>query len=435
MNIDNLISKYLDGELTEKEDLRLRNIISSNEKARDIFNTYIELHIATKEDAKSIETPKDIFSETEDKVLMTIMNASREPAKVHGRINIFNLFPKQLATMVAVLLLISFTYTTDLGIFNNSISKINKSEMVINIPVVKESEVVNVNSTFHSEKNNNTRNNEIIANLENESKISESNIAVSKSDELIVNEEDKLSSISLAKNNFETEQKNKLKNNNSVNSTSISNNTSKPTISILENAVSNSEMQFASIDNRIRPNQNNIAINNVQLTAFSSSPYSLYGFDQGANASLHSYSQAVSLSLNENTSVGLEIGYSDISYRGETFTSTNVLDKYGRETGQQIVFRTERDKEYAMYWGQMFMQTKIYKIDKFDLGLRIGVGMSGDGFNSNSKLIASYEILSGIKLTAGSEFSYFNVSLPQLVNTYTNNYYSFAMIYGLQFSF
>src|SRR5690606_24961107 len=105
MNIDNLISKYLDGELSEAEDLKLRNIITSNDKARDIFNSYIDLHIAAKEDAKSIQTPADLKSDTEDLVLMNIMNATAAPAKVSKGLNIFNLFPRQLASMVAVFLL------------------------------------------------------------------------------------------------------------------------------------------------------------------------------------------------------------------------------------------------------------------------------------------------------------------------------------------
>lgn len=431
MNIDNLISKYLDGELSENEDLKLRNIISSNEKARDIFNTYIDLHIAAKEDAKSIETPEDIFSNTEDKVLMAIMSANASSAKVTRKVSILNIFPRQLASMVAVLLLISFTYTADLGIFNKSSNSIAKSEMVIKLPNIKVNEDINQNATSNKiEKNIN-----VATNLNNVESVSKSNLVVAKSDELNLSNENKFSGQSLAKNITNTDKENIITKSSDVKEENLSQPVSKPTISILDNTTSNSEMQFGAIDNRIRPNQNNIVINNVQLTAFSSSPYTLYGFDKGANASLHSYSQAVSLSLNDKTNIGLEIGYSDISYRGETFTSTNVLDKYGRETGQQIVFRTERDKEYALYWGQVFMQTQIYKINKFDLGLRLGLGMSGDGFNSNSKLMASYELIDGIKLMAGSEFTYFNVSLPQLINAYTTNYYSFAMIYGLQFSF
>ena len=90
MNIDSLISKYLDGELTESEDLQLRNIISSNEKARDIFNTYIDLHIAAKEDAKSITTPEDLVSSTEDIVKQLEMENTERNSYLDTSNNSFN---------------------------------------------------------------------------------------------------------------------------------------------------------------------------------------------------------------------------------------------------------------------------------------------------------------------------------------------------------
>ena len=430
MNIDNLISKYLDGELTENEDLQLRNLISSNDSARDIFNTYIDLHIAAKEDAKSITTPEDLKSETEDLVLMAIMSASAMPTKPSKSLNIFNLFPKQLVSMVAALLLITFTYTSDFNIFKGNTPSYSKAEMNVSIPVVSSKEV-NTSKAVSSNRNS----------ISTSVAVKTTNVESNNTDAI----KNEVEAISVAK--IETiskvTQKSTLNINDEDNTKVIAADNSRqipvknlnPTITILDENTSSSNMQFGDIGNKLNPQQNNIAINNIQLTAFTSSPYTLYGFDDKANVSMNSYSQAVSVNLNELTSVGLEIGYSDIAYRAETFTNTNVLDKYGRETGQQIVFRTERNKDYAMYWGQMFVQSQLYKIDNFDLGLRLGLGISESGLTSNSKLLASYELVRGIKLTAGTEFNYFTVALPQLVNSYTQNYYSFSMVYGLQFSF
>ncbi len=431
MNIDNLISKYLDGELTENEDLQLRNLITSNDNARDIFNTYIDLHIASKEDAKSITTPDSLKSETEDLVMMAIMSASAMPAKTTKSLNIFNLFPRQLVSMVAALLLITFTYTSDMNIFKNVIPSYSKAEMVIELPLVSSREV-NISTASNSASNNSTQsfaNNEVkefIINTDaNTNDIESITIAnaesisyITQKDNLNINDSDADTKIIA-----------------SDNSNDLLNKNLNPTFTILDENTTSSNMQYGDIVNKLGQSQNNLAINNIQLTAFTSSPYTLYGFDDKANASISSYSQAISVNLNEETSIGLEIGYSDIAYRAETFTHTNVLDKYGRETGQQIVFRTERDKDYAMYWGQMFVQSQLYKIDDFDLGLRLGLGLSESGLTSNSRLLASYELVSGIKLTAGTEFNYFTVALPQLVNSYTQNYYSFSMVYGLQFNF
>ena len=426
MNIDNLISKYLDGELTENEDLQLRNIISSNDNARDILNTYIDLHIATKEDAKSITTPADLKSETEDLVMMAIMSTSAMPAKPTRSLNIFNLFPRQLVSMVAALLLITFTYTSDFNIFKSSTPSYSKADLEIEIPIVSSREV-NV-STAVSPVTQSVAANTIVETINNDANTNEIEV-------LEVANATPISKVTQGNAITVSDDKDKTNEIATDNSKEISVKNLAPTFTILDENATSSNMQFADFGSNMNQQQNNIAINNIQLTAFTSSPYTLFGFDDKANASISSYSQAVSVSLNEKTNVGLEIGYSDIAYRAETFTYTNVLDKYGRETGQQIVFRTERDKDYAMYWGQMFIQSQLYKIDNFDLGLRLGLGISESGLTSNSKLLASYELVSGIKLTAGTEFNYFTVALPQLVNSYTQNYYSFSMVYGLQFSF
>jgi len=438
MNIDNLISKYLDGDLSEAEDLKLRNIITSNEKARDIFNTYIELHIASKEDAKSIQTPADLKSETEDKVLMAIMSASAAPAKVSRGLNIFNLFPKQLVSMVAVLLLISFTYTSDFNIFKSSLPAYDKAELLMNVPFINSTDISDrdqnlalVNSQPNRSINtNNNINKQVLVNDidENNNSIAKINTEMTSNYSFIDNSDKQTlvqDFIALEDNSVEINYDDK----------GGKYDISLPTLSLQSDNSSTSNIQFGAINDRIRPTQNNLAINNIQVTAFTSSPYTLYGFDEGADASMNSFSQAISISVNSKTRVGLEIGFSDIAYRGETFTTTKILDLYGRETGQNLTIRTERDKDYALYWGQMFIQSELFRLNDFDLGMRLGFGLSTEGFNTNSKVLASYEIIDGIKLTAGTEFTYFTVSLPQVVNAYTDNYYSFAMLYGLQFNF
>lgn len=441
MNIDNLISKYLDGELSEAEDLKLRNIITSNEKARDTFNSYIDLHIAAKEDAKSIQTPADLKSETEDLVLMNIMKATAAPAKVSKGLNIFNLFPRQLASMVAVFLLISFTYTADFRSFEGMLPTFDKPELSMSIPVVKSNDVTNEMTNVINSSSNIIRNSNALASSNNVNEENESNqpLSISSNNELISSVQIEKEITSLKADNSKEEGINSgfssLSEDRSYVNTEENYDVALPTINLQNDNTSTSNMQFGAINDKLSLTQNNLAINNIQLTAYSSNPYTLFGFDKDAEASLKAYSQAISISVNSKTRVGLEIGFSDIAYRSETFTSTRILDLYGRETGQQLVIRTERDKDYSLYWGQMFIQSELYKIENFDVGVRFGFGLSTDGFNTNSKLLASYEIIDGIKLTAGSEFTYFTVSLPQVVNAYTDNYYSFAMLYGLQFNF
>jgi hypothetical protein len=438
MNIDKLISKYLDGELTEHEDNELRNLISTDEEARDIFNSYIDIHLAAKEDAKSIVTPQDIKEETEDKVMMAILKGNPTVAKSKSGLNIFNIFPKQLVSMVAVLLVISFVNISDLDKLIDGLPSFSKSDMVMSVPVVESYDVVsdvnyNRNSTLAAATNNNE--NLDISNLENENQ----NDANNPQDIDIISEgnykSEEISTIEQFDRSLFTDTDEEENNQSYEVFEEQINGVISPVISSSVQGSNASNIEFGEINNRIRFDQNNLAVNNIQLTTFTAQPFQLYGFDDNANASMSSYSQAISITMNEKTKVGLEIGYSDISYLGEMYTTTKVLDKYGRETGQFFRVRSESDRDYALYWGQLFLQTELLKVDNFDMGVRLGFGMSEEGFNTNSKVIAGYEILDGIKLTAGTEFSYFTVSLPQLVNSYTDNFYSFSMVYGLQFSF
>ncbi len=74
MSLNKLISKYLDSELTSKEDAALRSLLSEDEVAKDKFDAAVHLHIAFREDAKSIKAPEGLVRETEDIVLMEILN-------------------------------------------------------------------------------------------------------------------------------------------------------------------------------------------------------------------------------------------------------------------------------------------------------------------------------------------------------------------------
>lgn len=438
MNIDKLISKYLDGELTEHDDNELRNLISTDEEARDIFNSYIDIHLAAKEDAKSIVTPEDIKQETEDKVMMAILKGNPIVTPNKSVLNILNIFPKQLVSMVAVLLVISFVNISDLDKVIDGLPSFSKSDMVMSIPVVESYDIANdvnynSNSTLAAATNNNE--NLDISNLDNENQ----NNATNSQDIDIISEgntkSEEISTIEQFDRSLFTDTDEEENNQSYEVFEEQINGVISPVISSSVQGSNASNIEFGEINNRIRFDQNNLAVNNIQLTTFTAQPFQLYGFDDNANASMSSYSQAISITMNEKTKVGLEIGYSDISYLGEMYTTTKVLDKYGRETGQFFRVRTESERDYALYWGQVFLQTELLEVDNFDMGVRLGFGMSEEGFNTNSKVIAGYEIIDGIKLTAGTEFSYFTVSLPQLVNSYTDNFYSFSMVYGLQFSF
>ncbi|GEM_PF-2688940 len=72
MELNKLISKYLDGELSRSEDVELRKLLSKDLVAKETFDAYVMVHAAMKEDAKTIVPSAELVSETEDLVLSKI---------------------------------------------------------------------------------------------------------------------------------------------------------------------------------------------------------------------------------------------------------------------------------------------------------------------------------------------------------------------------
>ena len=75
MNLNDLISDYIDGELDQKGDNLLRSLMSEDEKARSEFDDAVLVHMACKEDADAIDAPKELIRETEEKILMKFIGA------------------------------------------------------------------------------------------------------------------------------------------------------------------------------------------------------------------------------------------------------------------------------------------------------------------------------------------------------------------------
>ena len=73
MNLEELISKYLDSELSEAEDKELRHLTATDSNARMRFDALVSLHMAYKEDAGSIEPPANLVTKTEQTVKLQML--------------------------------------------------------------------------------------------------------------------------------------------------------------------------------------------------------------------------------------------------------------------------------------------------------------------------------------------------------------------------
>ncbi len=107
MRLEVLITKYLDGELTSGEDRELRQLLSRNPDAKSTFDLSISLHHALRKDAVQISPPSQLVRETEDRILMAILNQPEpQPDKKKEKrlLSLFSTGSRVLTGLVAVLI-------------------------------------------------------------------------------------------------------------------------------------------------------------------------------------------------------------------------------------------------------------------------------------------------------------------------------------------
>jgi hypothetical protein len=81
MNTEKLISKYLDGNLTNEEDAILRFAINNDLKAKNAFEQSVHIFSIMKKDAQDIRVPKKLLSNTEDIIMMKYINIANQNIK------------------------------------------------------------------------------------------------------------------------------------------------------------------------------------------------------------------------------------------------------------------------------------------------------------------------------------------------------------------
>ena len=85
MNFENLISKYLDSELTPDEDSILRDLLTNDPAKKREFNEFVELHYILKNDAQYEYLDEEDFSDVEDNFLMHILvSQNTEPKRTYA---------------------------------------------------------------------------------------------------------------------------------------------------------------------------------------------------------------------------------------------------------------------------------------------------------------------------------------------------------------
>ncbi len=437
MNLENLIMKYIDGELTIEEDNLLRAYLKKDPLAKDLFDEYLEIHLHLKDDAETIVLPNSIAEKTQNIVMMKILNETNN-YKHQENIRKIDFYKYSKVAAVFVILFLSFLFKiSDKSLdyvffdssFNNTISKDIK-----NFP--KKSEILKNNDDKKLVKNND----KILSdnsNLKDEKLVP--NLFHTLDNKLILNE-------NLVSNNTEV---NFISPNNQLNTENNSNHTFDNFINLdLKNTVNNESINLGNFNNSFL-NDNYIDLNFInsktliELNTNIAYDFSRNGINTFANSSIKNISQSISYSIDNNKRFGIEFGMTEFSYPSIKYVKLNNKIDKNQSSKVEILDPTYDDGLLIVpinieeleknYWGSVFYEQTFLNLDELKLDYRIGIGKSNDGFVSNLRLLTRYNIISIINITGGIELRAFEYDL-KLINKkgFATN---ISLIWGINFQF
>lgn len=469
MSLDKLISKYLDGELNQQEDIELRKYLSEDESARDTFDASVHLHLAFREDAESINPPEDLVLDTEDIVLMKIL---QQPAIAMPRVNFKASLPKVSYALTAVLILLLFNVTEISELFrgfssndlvNSSVmNSSSETDRPIDIDHLSAetlaNAVSNVNSTsdFAAVSNQPSDDDELLTgtpdNIDAEVDYPESYDVASSLDENeltsfgSVNEND--ITLNITETNIETEESFSMINESIKENSSSSNKNSDRREFFGRGLGSDSEREKSNAvtsefnEVPLSPTSNNMPVmdnmlysgfqpqlKDVQLSTFVGNDFYRSGMKSAGSENITHFSQSVAYGVNDNTRFGIEFGY----------TNYNVLELKeirvpitGFDPTDNIGFVTKVDvqKEYQLFWGSLFYEYSVINNENISLVARMGVGSSIEGALGYGRIFGKIKVIDGIALTFGTETRAFMAKFPQ-ANRETSWKTSCSLLYGL----
>jgi len=442
MNIDELISKYLDGELNEAEDQILRKELGDFPELRGKFDSSVEINSAIKQSAKNFSVPKELDSQTEDLIMMQIFAQDiPESAFEKRRKNRFVIW-NRLAVASVVFFLFSIFQISDLYLGRN---QVDMNMPVVNSLTAEIAKVDEVSSNSnkkvanfyinHSNGNNEPTNTIDVVNLESII------LDLQPSDELSYNFEfDDVKRLS--KPNFDiinfmnrlTKRTNQENNSKSFRDEPISYN-----VGVINAMRLNAQDDLNSLIGEFAGGS--AGFRGVQLTPAFSTNNNFIGNDNLNIIDYTTYSQSFSFDLSENFSFGFEVGLNDFRYQ----TTTTILIPF--ETGivgdgveildpafeMQIPIDVSVDRNFQNFWGTFYLENRFSIYEDFYLNSRAGAGLSGGEWMLLAKLVLEYEVISGVSMLIGAETRSINLALP-LARVNHQRMQSYGLNYGIKFN-
>jgi hypothetical protein len=468
MNLEELISKYIDGNLSDDEDRSLRLEVSQNPATKELFDDSINIHFAFKEEAQNIYPPDDLVSKTEDLILMKIL-ASQPIIDERPAVGIpLFMRMRHTFTLVSIILLIFVYNISDLSFLINSDNhqlsyleqNTNKASTVHSVTSVKPSRT---GKGITDVKTLSIKNNVELTNQEYHNySIIESKV---KGNESIISISD---SSAKSKEIIGTSDINSVDNNKTnIKDKDIARALNLPESPLVPNQYYYVQSNHPDFSQTIteKPVSNNFVRTdkfNLQATMLPVIDYyndnhevlfsSFFGTDllrkgnqASKNNSISHFSQSIAYDLASDVRFGVEIGYSEYMYeQSNQKTIINKTQKSGTKIeslnsdGSEAVlsnypFTLNQNKQ--LLWGAAFYEHSLFNSSPFTINGRIGFGACSDGPVGYSKIFGRYEMIHGVSLTLGTDVRLFYARSADLYSDNAQLKGSVSLIYGLQIRF
>ncbi|MCX7735888.1 MAG: hypothetical protein N2319_04160 [Candidatus Kapabacteria bacterium] len=445
MNPDDLIMKYIDGELSYSEDEELRNMISLEPKIKEDFDLDIYIHSAIKEDSRAITPSPEVVSSTEDKVLMKILASQ----KVAQPIIKFRKRTYAYVAAVAVFILVNFIYFGD-NIINNDLRLSQlKEQMNLFSPqtILDESENIDLKTdnqfknTLISE-NKTKKADKKQAQIEPINNLSQSDLRREAGNNqnlnVLSNIEDNYHTTIL--NDIETKQKQNISQIDLAQAFDFP----KEEV-IIDNAVTKPMLNLNGAHlNLFQPSSDFYTqSSDIQFSSFFGTDVLRNGIPDKKIGITH-ISQAISYSINNTQRIGIEMGYTEYSYE----QTVNVLVPLGSINDERFIvpqFNNDNENDLILYpikfnknqqvfWGAAFYEESLLSNEYLSLVGRIGGGTTSDGPLGYTRFFAKINVLKNVSVSLGTEGRLFLGRVPEL-NSEKSWKSSVSLIYGFQFKF
>jgi hypothetical protein len=444
MSLEYLISKYIDGELSQTEDNTLRQMLKDNPYSKEKFDMSVELHLDLIDDRESITVPSALYKRTEEAVLMKILaNAPAVVSLPKPNKQRFTYQILSFAAMISFFALVTLFNTSDSNHpriieFLGNNSKINIDNQRIEGKTKNSSNFSKSNKSIQSMNNLLDNNNEIIA----VQSVNSVNNPVE-----ILNNKNEIIAHSNNSSNIETD---KLESKEIV-----------PGANSIINQKINSNLMINPLMDKYQERnipQNTLSgnpisgmiplsgkITSVQLTTLMSQDFVRTGISTSGNSPVISMSQSLGYNIDDHTSFGLEFGIIELQYDYVKYipvgsspsgngNGIGVNTPFDGSNGSKIYVPVSLEHQQQIIWGLAFYDTKIISYGNFSLSGRLGLGATDDGPLGLSRVFARYRVFDGLSLTAGAEGKIFMMKTP-LLETSKSTISSYGFVYGVQFNF